>query len=100
MEVPKYVELKKIYGSIEEQCEIIQILVEIDRIGTKIKKEMEGGKLSSLPGGPIPGPLLVNLLLAILVLTKNMKLSNGKLKEQIYVLRTIKGNYTKRISTL
>ena len=65
-----------------------------------MKKEMEWGKLSSLPGGPIPGPLLVNLLLAILVLTKNMKLYNGKLKEHIYVLRTIKGNYTKRISTL
>jgi hypothetical protein len=39
MEVPKYIELNKIYGSIEEQCEIIQILVEIDRIRTKMKKE-------------------------------------------------------------
>ena len=32
-------ELNKIYGSIEEQCEGIQTLVEIDKIRTQIKKE-------------------------------------------------------------
>ena len=39
MKEPKYIELKKIYGSIEEQCEIIQSFVEIDLIRTKMKKE-------------------------------------------------------------
>ena len=40
MKEPKYIELKKIYGSIEEQCEIIQSLVEIDLIRTKMKKKI------------------------------------------------------------
>ena len=39
MKEPKNIELKKIYGSIKEQCEIIQSLVEIDQIRTKMKKE-------------------------------------------------------------
>ena len=34
MREPRYIELNKIYGSIEEQCEVIQTLVEIDMIKT------------------------------------------------------------------